>query len=123
MTSNVVIYARTSPDCTVSAEAQVAGLKAFAADHGWAVANVFVDHQATAKKDRRPAEQALLEAIRGRDSVDRVLIWSIDRVGRSLVDLVGFIEACRTASIGLYLHEQGSTRAPLMGCRCSTGDR
>ena len=106
MTSNVVIYARTSPDCTVSAEAQVASLKAVAADHGWAVVNVFADHLATAKKDRRPGEQRLLEAIRSRDSVDKVLIWSIDRLGRSLLDLVNFIEACRTASIGLYLHEQ-----------------
>jgi DNA invertase Pin-like site-specific DNA recombinase len=39
--------------------------------------------------------------------VDRVLLWSIDRIGRSLVDLVGFLEACRAGGVGLYLHEQG----------------
>jgi DNA invertase Pin-like site-specific DNA recombinase len=115
MASNAVIYARTSPDCTVSAEAQVASLKAVAADHGWTVVDVFVDHQATAKKDRRPAEMALLEAIRSRDSVERVLLWSIDRVGRTLVDLVGFIETCRTNGIGLYLHEQGIDTATSYG--------
>ena len=87
MTSNVVIYARTSPDCTVSAEAQVASLKAVAADHGWAVVNVFVDHQATVKKDRRPGEQRLWKRSeaeqrgRGADLVDRrgavaCSIWS-----------------------------------------------
>ena len=105
MTSNVAIYARTSPDCTVSGADQVDLLKATAADRGWAVANVFVDHQATAKKDRRPAETALLEAIRS-GAANRVLLWSIDRVGRSLADLVAFMETCRTANVALYLHEQ-----------------
>jgi DNA invertase Pin-like site-specific DNA recombinase len=105
MSCNVVIYARTSPDCIVSAEDQVQHLKAIATDHGWTVAKVFTDSQATVKKDQRPGEMALLQAIRDR-SVDRVLLWSIDRVGRSLVDLVGFLETCRAGGIELYLHQQ-----------------
>jgi DNA invertase Pin-like site-specific DNA recombinase len=105
MLCNIVIYARTSPDCTVSAEDQVEHLKAIAADHGWTVAEVFIDRPATVKKDRRPGEAALHQAIRDR-SVERVLLWSIDRVGRSLVDLVGFLESCRAAEVALYLHEQ-----------------
>jgi DNA invertase Pin-like site-specific DNA recombinase len=51
MLCNIVIYARTSPDCTVSAEDQVEHLKAIAADHGWTVAEVFIDRPATVKKD------------------------------------------------------------------------
>jgi DNA invertase Pin-like site-specific DNA recombinase len=39
--------------------------------------------------------------------VNKVLIWSIDRVGRSLVDLVTFMEACRAAGVSLWLYEQG----------------
>jgi DNA invertase Pin-like site-specific DNA recombinase len=105
MTSDVVIYARTSPDCTVSGDEQVDRLRAIAADHDWAVVNVFVDHQGTAKKDRRLGEMALLEVIRS-GAVNRVLLWSIDRVGRSLVDLVGFLESCRAADVALYFHEQ-----------------
>jgi len=57
-------------------------------------------------KERRPGETALLAAIRGR-GVQRVLLWSVDRVGRSLVDLVGFLETSRMAGISVYLHEQG----------------
>jgi DNA invertase Pin-like site-specific DNA recombinase len=106
MSSNVVIYARTSPDCTVSAEDQVQHLKTIATEHAWTVTAVFVDRPATVKKDRRPGEMALLQAIRD-GGVDRVLLWSIDRVGRSLVDLIGFLETCRAGSIGLYLHQQG----------------
>jgi DNA invertase Pin-like site-specific DNA recombinase len=106
MSSNAVIYARTSPDCTASADLQVERLKAVAADHGWTVADLFIERQATVKKDQRPGEMALLDTIRS-GGVDRVLLWSIDRVGRSLADLVGFLETCRSAGIELYLHEQG----------------
>jgi DNA invertase Pin-like site-specific DNA recombinase len=106
MSCNVAIYARTSPDCTVSAQVQAERLKAITTDRGWTVVDVFTDRQATVKKDQRPGEMALLQAIRD-GGVDRVLLWSIDRVGRSLVDLVGFLETCRAGGVGLYLHEQG----------------
>ena len=36
-----------------------------------------------------------------------MLLWSIDRVGRSLVELVGFIETCRTAGASVWLNDQG----------------
>jgi len=57
-------------------------------------------------KERRPGEVALLDTIRS-GGVQKVLFWSIDRVGRSLVDLVNFMETCRAAGVGLYLHDQG----------------
>jgi DNA invertase Pin-like site-specific DNA recombinase len=106
MSLNVVIYARTSPDCVLSAEAQIEHLKTVAADHGWTVIKVLTDRPAMVKKDRRPGEVALLQALRDGD-VDKVLLWSIDRVGRSLVDLVGFMETCRTVGVTLWLDEQG----------------
>jgi DNA invertase Pin-like site-specific DNA recombinase len=105
MSYNVAIYARQSHDCTVSAEGQIERLQTVARERGWTVSRVFTDRPATVKKDRRPGEVALIEAIRDGD-VDKALIWSIDRVGRSLVDLVGFMETCRTAGTALYLHEQ-----------------
>jgi DNA invertase Pin-like site-specific DNA recombinase len=106
MSYNVAIYARQSHDCTASAEDQIEHLKGVAAAHGWTIRSVFTDRPATVKKERRPGEVALIDAIRG-GSVDKVLLWSIDRVGRSLVDLVGFMERCRASGVGLYLHEQG----------------
>jgi DNA invertase Pin-like site-specific DNA recombinase len=56
-------------------------------------------------REQRPAEAALLNAIRSR-SVNRVMIFSIDRAGRSLAELVGFLETCRTAGVSLYVQEQ-----------------
>ena len=32
--------------------------------------------------------------------IDRVLIWSVCRIGKSLLDLVCFMETCRTAGVG-----------------------
>jgi hypothetical protein len=47
------------------------------------VTDVFSDRPASVKRglDRRPSEIALMEVIRSR-AIDRVAIWSIDRIGR-----------------------------------------
>ena len=104
---SAVIYARSSPDCPLSAEEQVASLRTIAVDSGWVVAKVFIDRPTTMHKgrDRRPGQMALLEAIRS-GTVDRVLLHSIDRMGRSLTELVSFVEMCRASGVALYLHEQ-----------------
>jgi DNA invertase Pin-like site-specific DNA recombinase len=80
---------------------------------------VFTDRPMTVRKglDRRAGEVALLDAIRS-GGVDKVLIFGIDRVGRSLTDLVTFMEVCRTAGVSLWLNEQrldtaGSNGLPL----------
>jgi DNA invertase Pin-like site-specific DNA recombinase len=87
-----------------------------AADHGWTVIKLFMDRPTTVRrgKDRRPGEAALLHAIRS-GGVQKVLVWSIDRVGRSLVELVGFFETCRMAGAGLYLHDQAIDTATSNG--------
>jgi hypothetical protein len=43
-------------------------------------------------------ELALIEAIRS-GAMDKVLISGIDRVGRSLTDLINFMEVCRTTGV------------------------
>ena len=78
-----------------------------AIDRGWPVANVFTDRPISVRKrhDRRPGEAAMMDAIRS-GAIDKVLVWSLCRVGRSLTELVGFLETCRARSVALYLHEQ-----------------
>jgi DNA invertase Pin-like site-specific DNA recombinase len=100
------IYARSSLDCPLSADDQIEHLKSVAAAHGWTAAQVFIDRPTSVKKqDRRPGATALLAAIRS-GAVDRVLIWSIDRIGRSLAELVGFLETCRLSKASLWVAEQ-----------------
>ena len=104
----VAIYARSSPDCPISADEQIEHLRNVASGRGWTVSHVFADGPTSVQKgqDRRPRENELIEAIRS-GAIDRVLIWSIDRVGKCLVDLIGFIEMCRSAHVALNLYEEG----------------
>jgi DNA invertase Pin-like site-specific DNA recombinase len=95
---NAVIYARTSPDCSMAAAGQIDRLKAIAAQQGWTVSKIFVDRPMPTKKgrERRPGEDALRAAIQG-GGVQKVLLGSIDRLGRSLVEfgrVVGDVPHC-----------------------------
>jgi DNA invertase Pin-like site-specific DNA recombinase len=107
MTSRVIVYARSSPDCLLSIEDQVERLSSIASEHGWKVEGVFTDRPLAVRKglDRRPGEVALIDAIRS-GKINKVLLSSIDRIGRSLVEMIGFLEMCRSACVGLYCHEQ-----------------
>jgi DNA invertase Pin-like site-specific DNA recombinase len=116
MTIRAAIYARTSPDYAISADEQIAHLTTVANERGWTVVQAFIDRPATVKKDRRPSELALIEAIRS-GVVDKVLIFGIDRVGRTLADLVTFMEVCRTAGVSLWLDEQRLDTAGSNGLR------
>jgi DNA invertase Pin-like site-specific DNA recombinase len=100
----------------MSADEQIEQLMTIACAHGWVVAHVFADRPMTVRKglDRRPGEAALIQAVRSH-SIDKVLILSICRIARSLVDLVGFMETCRSASVAVYLHEQNVDSATSNG--------
>jgi DNA invertase Pin-like site-specific DNA recombinase len=104
----VAIYARSSPDCPISTDEQIEHLTRVAAERGWAVTSVFSDRPTAVKKgqDRRSGEMKLINSIQS-GVIDRVLIWSIDRIGKSLIDLIGFIETCRSAHVALDLYDEG----------------
>jgi DNA invertase Pin-like site-specific DNA recombinase len=70
-TVRVGLYARVSTDGQTP-ENQLQPLRAFAAARGWAPAE-FVDHGISGTKDRRPALDALLAAVRAR-KVDVVAV-------------------------------------------------
>jgi DNA invertase Pin-like site-specific DNA recombinase len=109
MTIRAAIYARTSHDCPLSNEDQIERLRTIAAERGWSVVQVFTDHPMSAKKglDRRPGEVTLIDAIRS-GTIDRVLVSSICRVGKSLIGLAKFIETCHLSGVSVYLHEQNT---------------
>ena len=103
----VAIYARSSPDCPVSADEQIKHLTTVAIRRGWTVEHVFADRPTAVKKDqdRCSGELALVDAIRS-GAIDRVLVWSIDRIGKSLADLVTLMETCRAAGVAVNLHDE-----------------
>jgi len=100
------IYLRVSTDQQTT-ENQLRVLNAVAERAGWTIVAVFEDAGVSGAKgrDKRPGYDALLKAISRRE-VDMVAAWSVDRLGRSLTDLVGFLSDIQARGCDLYLHQQ-----------------
>ncbi len=103
----VAIYARVSTDGQ-TVENQLRELRKAARRHRWMVAATHTDEGKSGAKGRtgRPGFNALHQAIARRE-VDLVAAWSVDRLGRSLQDLVGFLGELHAKGVDLYLHQQG----------------
>jgi DNA invertase Pin-like site-specific DNA recombinase len=83
----VALYARVSTLNGQHPEMQLAGLREHAARRGWEIAAEYVDEGVSGSKESRPALNRLMtDAHRRR--FDSVLVWKIDRFGRSLKHLV-----------------------------------
>lgn len=102
------IYARVSTVNGQTPENQLIELRRVAESSGWDVVDEFVDHGISGSKgrDERPAYDDLCIAAVRRE-FDVVMAWSVDRLGRSLQNLVGFLGELHAASVDLYLHQQG----------------
>jgi DNA invertase Pin-like site-specific DNA recombinase len=107
----VAIYVRVSTDGQ-SVENQKRELEAIAKRHEWDVIGVFSDPGVSGAKENRPAFDRLLQGVARKD-FDVVAAWSVDRLGRSLQHLLGFLEELKAKGVDLYLHQQGlDTRTP-----------
>lgn len=107
MAKRVALYVRVSTDGQTT-DNQRQELETVAERHGWEVVDTFTDRGISGAKgrDKRPGFDALCKAVARRD-VDLVASWSVDRIGRSLRDLVEFCEELRAKGVGMYLHQQG----------------
>jgi DNA invertase Pin-like site-specific DNA recombinase len=83
-------------------------LEAVAERHGWEVVTIFKDEGVSGGKGlyQRPEGKKLKRAI-SRKEIDLVAAWSVDRLGRSLQDLVTTLSELEAKGIDLYLHQQG----------------
>jgi len=79
------LYARVSTHDQQTLGMQVAALSAYLNDRGWKAARQIQDVGSGAKD--RPERELLLKAARRRE-IDVVVVWRLDRWGRSLPDLV-----------------------------------
>lgn len=83
-------------------------LKAVADRHGWEVVATFEDEGISGAKGRtqRPGLDALMKAVARRE-MDMVAAWSVDRLGRSLTDLLDLLKELHAKGVDLFLHQQG----------------
>ena len=100
------IYVRVSTD-KQTVENQVRELRQIAERRGWEVVEQYSDAGISGSKgrdDRPGLDQMLKDAQRRR--FDVVMAWAIDRLGRSLIDLLGTIQALEGCGVDLYLDQQ-----------------
>ena len=106
MQKRAAIYVRVSTD-KQTVENQVAALRQIAERRGWDVVEQYSDAGISGAKgrDERPGlDQMLKDA--SRRKFDVIMAWSIDRVGRSLIDLLGTIQTLEACGVDLYLDQQ-----------------
>lgn len=102
----VAIYARVSTN-EQTTENQIRELKEWADRAGHTIVAIYDDNGVSGAKGReyRKAFDRLLKGAVRRE-FDLVAAWSVDRLGRSLQDLVSFLQELHGAGVDLYLHQQ-----------------
>ena len=104
----VALYVRVSTDHQ-SVKNQEIELQVVAERHGWQVLNVYRDQGVSGTKGRDKEAEAWTSCCR--PSLAKRSIWSrpgaVDRLGRSLIDLVGILQELHAKHVDLYLHLQG----------------
>jgi DNA invertase Pin-like site-specific DNA recombinase len=102
----VALYTRVSTDGQ-TADNQRIELERVAAARGWQIVQLYDDNGMSGAKGRQERKQfdSLLKAATRRE-FDMVAAWSVDRLGRSLRDLIDFLNELRGAGVDLYLHQQ-----------------
>jgi len=74
----------------------------------WKIAKVYGDAGISGAKgrDKRPGLDAMMKAVNAKE-FDMVASWSVDRLGRSLTDLLSILQSLHEKGVGLFLHRQG----------------
>jgi DNA invertase Pin-like site-specific DNA recombinase len=103
----IAIYLRVSTNKQETSN-QRRELEAVAARSGWQIVKVFEDAGISGAKgrDKRPGLDAMLKAVNAKE-FDLVAAWSVDRLGRSLPDLLGILQHLHDKKVDLFLHQQG----------------
>ena len=99
------IYARVSTidqDCSQ----QLQQLREYAAARGWQIEGEYVDNGHSGSKDTRPAMTRIMAAARAR-RIDAILVWKIDRWGRSMPHFIASLQELRSLGVRFIATTQG----------------
>ena len=112
---NVAIYARVST-ASQTVENQLIELRDAAKRLGWTVTHEVIDEGISGSKGRsdRPGFDRIFELV-DQKAVGAVMAWSVDRIGRSLQDLVALMKELQRNSVDLYCHQQSINTATPAG--------
>lgn len=106
MNKKAALYLRVSTGQQTTRNQRIALVKS-AKSAGWEIVQVYEDAAISGSKgrDKRPAFDAMCKDAARRE-FDVIMSWSVDRLGRSLQDLVGFLGDIHASGVDLYLHQQ-----------------
>jgi DNA invertase Pin-like site-specific DNA recombinase len=78
---------------------------------GWKVAKVYEDAGISGAKgrDQRPGLDALMKAVNSKE-FDMVASWSVDRLGRSLTELLSILQALHKKGLDCFFISKDSTQ-------------
>jgi putative DNA-invertase from lambdoid prophage Rac len=93
----VGLYARVSTHDQQTLGLQLEAMRCYVRDRGWSLVQQIQDVGSGAKE--RPQRESLLKAARRRE-LDVVLVWRLDRWGRSLADLVMTLQELSALGVG-----------------------
>ena len=100
------LYVRVSTD-RQTVENQIEALTRIAEQRGWQLVETYRDSGisgATSRKDRPGLDRMLTDASRAKFNV--VMVWAIDRLGRSTRDLLDNIESLEECGVDVFIQEQ-----------------
>jgi DNA invertase Pin-like site-specific DNA recombinase len=109
------LYVRVSTD-SQTVENQIRELRQVAERRGWEVVEVYNDAGISGAKGRngRPGLDSMLKDA-SRRRFDVAMAWAIDRLGRSLTDLLHIIQHLEACGVDLYLDQQSIDTTTPMG--------
>lgn len=108
----VAVYARVST-AGQEVENQLHDLREYAKRRGWTVEEEYLDVGVSGTKESRPALDRLLDAAR-KGKIDVLLVWRLDRLGRSMKHLVLLLDELRTLGVGFAsYHENLDSNTPV----------
>jgi DNA invertase Pin-like site-specific DNA recombinase len=93
----VGLYARVSTHDQQTLPMQMSAMRAYARRRGWSV--VLEEKEVGSGAKTQPRREELLRAGRRRE-IDAIVVWRLDRWGRSLLDLIGSLNELHTVGVG-----------------------
>lgn len=107
MTDKVVIYSRVSTLDQTSAN-QIEKLKEIIEINRWKLVEIYTDDGISGSmgRDKRPEfDRMCRDMVRRR--FNKVLVWDVSRLGRSLQHLIEFLDEVNSIGVNLYIHQSG----------------
>ena len=103
----VVIYSRVSTT-DQTCENQINLLQSIVDQNGWELIDTYIDQGISGSKgrDKRPEFDRLCKDM-VRRKFEKVLVWDISRLGRSLQHLVEFLNEAMAVNCDMYIHQSG----------------